>query len=66
MHSKIATEAKATLLAATQRLTPESRLNAFLEQCRLMMELRHAGRELQSRPLMALPCSRRRRTKSAL
>jgi len=50
MHSKIATEAKAALLTATQRLTPESRLNAFLEQCRLMMELRHAGRELQSRP----------------
>jgi hypothetical protein len=50
MHSKIATEAKAALLAATQKLTPENRLNAFLEQCRLMMELHHSGRELRSRP----------------
>jgi hypothetical protein len=50
MHSKIATEAKAALVAATQRLTPENRLNAFLEHCRLMMSLRQAGRELQSRP----------------
>jgi hypothetical protein len=48
MHSKIAREAKAALLAATQRLTPENRLNAFLKHCRLMMEFRHAGRELQA------------------
>jgi hypothetical protein len=39
---------KAALLAATQRLTPENRLNAFLKHCRLMMEFRHAGRELQA------------------
>jgi hypothetical protein len=31
------------LLAATQRLTPEQRLDAFLTQSRLMMELYQAG-----------------------
>jgi len=49
MHSKLATEAKAGLVAETQRLTPENRLNAFLEHCRLMVALREAGRELQPR-----------------
>jgi hypothetical protein len=48
MDSKIATEAKATLLLAVQKLTPEGRLNAFLEHCRLMMELRQEGQRLQS------------------
>jgi hypothetical protein len=31
------------LLAATQRLTPEQRLDAFLTHSRLMMELFQAG-----------------------
>jgi hypothetical protein len=28
-----------------RRLTPEERLNAFLEHCQLLMELYNAGRE---------------------
>jgi hypothetical protein len=33
------------LLEATQRLTPEERLNAFLTHSRLMMKLYDAGRQ---------------------
>jgi hypothetical protein len=33
------------LLAATQRLTPEQRLDAFLTHSRLMMELFQAGQQ---------------------
>jgi hypothetical protein len=33
------------LLAATQRLTPEERLDAFLTHSRLMMELYQAGQQ---------------------
>lgn len=33
------------LLAATQRLTPEQRLDAFLTHSRLMMELYQAGQQ---------------------
>jgi hypothetical protein len=53
MQSKLALEAKLALLAATQRLSPEQRLDAFLAHCQLMMELRRAGQliRLAPRPL---------------
>jgi hypothetical protein len=44
MESKPAKQADLALVAATRRLTPEQRLNAFLTHCRLMMELYVAGR----------------------
>jgi len=48
MESKLAEEAKLALIAATQRLTPEQRLNAFLAHCQLVMELHQAGQPLRS------------------
>lgn len=36
------------LLAATQRLTPEQRLDAFLTHSRLMMELYLAGQQARA------------------
>jgi hypothetical protein len=48
MESKLASQAKQALIAATQRLTPEQRLNAFLEHSRLMMALHQAGKRLRS------------------
>jgi hypothetical protein len=50
MESKLAEQAKLALMAATQRLTPEQRLNAFLAHCQLVMELHQAGRQLRSAP----------------
>jgi hypothetical protein len=50
MESKLAAEAKRSLLAANQRLTPEQRLDAFVVHCRLMMELYHAGQRIRSAP----------------
>ncbi|MBL8265782.1 hypothetical protein [Steroidobacter sp.] len=43
------------LLAATQRLTPEQRLDAFLTHSRLMMELYQAGQQAREtvRPKLA-------------
>jgi hypothetical protein len=49
MESKLAREARAALAATIQRLTPEQRLNAFLQHCQLMAALRQAGR-LRLRP----------------
>ena len=43
MESKLAREARQGLLAESQLLTPEERLNAFLEHCQLMMALYEAG-----------------------
>jgi hypothetical protein len=48
MESKLALEARQALLEDTQRLTPEERLNAFLEHCQLMMALYEAGQQLRS------------------
>jgi hypothetical protein len=48
MRSKLAQESRRALLAEAQRLTPEERLNAFLEHCQLMMALYHAGQELRA------------------
>ena len=53
MESKLANEAERALIEATQRLSPEERLNSFLTHCRLIMELHEAGQNLQgsqSRP----------------
>jgi len=46
MESKLANEAERALIEATQRLSPEERLNSFLVHCRLIMELREAGQNL--------------------
>jgi hypothetical protein len=43
MDSKVARDSRQALIAATQRLTPQERLQAFLRHCRLMTALRHAG-----------------------
>jgi hypothetical protein len=48
MESKLAKEAERSLIEATQRLSPEERLNAYLEHCRLMMELYEAGQRIHS------------------
>ena len=50
MQSKLAQEARLAVIAATQLLTPEERLNAFLEHCQLMMELHEAGENLRNNP----------------
>lgn len=47
MESKLANEAERALIEATQRLSPEERLNSFLAHCRLIMELHEAGQKLQ-------------------
>jgi len=51
MESKIAKAAERGLVEATQRLRPEERLNAFLEHCRLVMELYEAGAKIRARVL---------------
>lgn len=48
MESKLAKEAEQLLIEATQKLTPEERLNAYLEHCRLVMELYEAGGQIRS------------------
>ena len=55
MESKLAREARQALLAESQLLTPEERLNAFLEHCQLMMALYEAGQKLRSGALVAEP-----------
>ena len=49
MQSKLAQQARRALVAATQRLTPEQRLEAFLAHSRLLTELYLAGKTLRSR-----------------
>ncbi len=49
MESLIAKQAELALVEATQRLTPEERLNAFLTHCQLMMELYEAGQKARAR-----------------
>lgn len=49
MDSKVARDSRQALIVATQRLTPEERLQAFLlRHCRLMMALHRAGHEARS------------------
>ena len=48
MDSKVAQKAREALLADTQRLSPEERLNAFLAHYQLMMALYQAGQQLRT------------------
>jgi hypothetical protein len=50
MESKLAMEAERQLVEATQRLSPQERLNAMLEHCRLVAQLYEAGQEMRSLP----------------
>ncbi len=50
MESKVAKEAERALVEATQRLSPEERLNAFVAHCRLVTELYEAGQKVRSQP----------------
>jgi hypothetical protein len=45
LQRRLGQEIDRGLLAATQRLTPEQRLDAFLIHSRLMMELYQAGQQ---------------------
>jgi hypothetical protein len=47
MESKLAKEAERALVDATQAMSPEERVNAYLTHCRLVMQLYEAGRKLQ-------------------
>jgi hypothetical protein len=51
MQSKLANEAERALVEATQHLSPEERLNAYLAHCRLVMELYEAGEKIRSQAL---------------
>jgi hypothetical protein len=48
MESKLAKEAERMLVEATQRLSPEERMNAFVAHCRLVMDLYEAGQKLRT------------------
>ena len=48
MKSKLAEKAERALIDATQKLSPEERLNAFLEHCRLITELSEAGQQIRA------------------
>jgi len=48
MRSRIAEEAERELVEATQRLTPEQRVHAFLRHSRLLMQLHEAGKRALS------------------
>jgi hypothetical protein len=48
MESKIAKAAERAIVLATQRLSPEERLNAFLVHCRLVTELYEAGQKMRA------------------
>jgi hypothetical protein len=48
MKSKLAEAAEKALVEATQRLSPEQRVNAFLAHSRLIMQLYEAGRKLRA------------------
>ncbi|HEX7061055.1 MAG TPA: hypothetical protein VF200_03745 [Woeseiaceae bacterium] len=49
MKSRIAEQSERAMLDSVRRLTPEQRLNAFLEHCRLIASLERAGRRQPSR-----------------
>jgi hypothetical protein len=48
VESKLAQQLRQELIEATQALTPEQRLEAFLEHSQLMAELYEAGRRLRA------------------
>jgi len=47
MRSKLAEQARRELLEADQKLTPEERLEAYVEHARLVVELYDAGKRLR-------------------
>lgn len=47
MQFRLARETERALIEATQRLSPEQRLEAFLEHGRLVMELYEAGGQMK-------------------
>jgi hypothetical protein len=47
MKSKLAMEARRALVAATRKLSPTQRLDAFLVHSRLVAELHAAGEKLR-------------------
>jgi len=49
MESKLAMQAELDLVAITQSMTPEQRLEAFLAHSQLMMELYVAGEQIRSK-----------------
>jgi len=53
MESRLARQAEAALLDTMRRMTPEQRLDAFLEHCQLVMELYDAGIQLRAKPVQA-------------
>jgi hypothetical protein len=53
MKSKLAEAAEKALVEATQRLSPEQRVNAFLTHCRLVMQLYEAGQKLRSQAALS-------------
>ena len=48
MESKLAEAAERALVEATQRLSPEDRVNAFLAHSRLVVELYEAGQKMRA------------------
>jgi hypothetical protein len=48
MESKLAIDAERALVEATQKLSPEARLNAFLTHCQLVTQLYEAGQRMRS------------------
>lgn len=54
MHSRVAEQAKRSLQESMRRLTPEERLNAFLEHCQLVMELYKVGQAHRLRSSQAI------------
>ena len=47
MRSKLAELARLELREADERLTPEERLEAYLEHCQVLIELYDAGQKLR-------------------
>jgi hypothetical protein len=53
MESRLARETEAAPFDTMRRMTPEQRLDAFLEHCQLVMELYNAGRQHRAKPARA-------------
>jgi hypothetical protein len=55
MQSKLAKEAERALVEATQRMSPEQRVNAYLAHCRLVTQLYEAGKKLRAETARPAP-----------
>jgi hypothetical protein len=72
VKSQLAQKTDRDLIEASQRLSPEERLNAFLTHCRLVMELYEIALKLdagnarnhEDQPLGRVAASAARRTRS--